>query len=81
MKMKKEKSAVALASRYADKSPRCPSSQCAMGIVYEAHDRQVRRIVALKCLRSEFGRGSIEFKRFQHEAESIGLLAVDGLLG
>jgi serine/threonine protein kinase/tetratricopeptide (TPR) repeat protein len=46
----------------------------AMGIVYEAYDRQLRRIVAIKCLRSEFGRESIEFERFENEAESIGKL-------
>lgn len=45
-----------------------------MGIVYEAYDRRLARVVALKRLRAEFGQESLEFMRFQREAESIGQL-------
>ena len=51
-----------------------------MGVVFEAEDIQLKRLVALKAMKPEVGANSVERQRFQREAQAIARLEHDHIV-
>ncbi len=51
-----------------------------MGVVYQAEDRQLRRLVALKVMKPEFGQAEKPRQRFLREARAMGILEHDNIV-